>query len=133
MTDKYKNACAEYAKANAEMRRLSRAIGDASYACHEVQAGKWEEEHPGRLNMQDPVNHLKMAYEMATGDSDCGHGYERYFVNHDNDVDGYLKDTCQHCYAAHLAIQERKKAKRAFGIAKRRVTILGNSLLEAAA
>lgn len=116
MSEKYKNACIEYAKASADVRRLTQTIRDASYACWERQNGCGE--HLGQS-----VEHLKLAYEMESEG-----GYNVY-VNHDADVEGYLAETCRHCLDAHLAIQERKQARQRLGIAKRRIGMLGRNAL----
>ena len=118
MTDKYKDACAEYAKASAEVRRIGKVIGAARCACFEAQPDESE-----------AVDHLKLAYETEKEISDSGYGHDVYFANHDDDVEGYLMERCPHCYAAHMAIQERKKARQLLGVAKRRIGILGRSAL----
>ena len=56
--------------------------------------------------------------------------YDEYYAYHDDDVEGYLAENCRFALAAHQLIQERKEAKKALGIAKRRVTFLENRLLD---
>lgn len=130
MTDKYRDACAEYAKASAEVRRLGKAIGDAIRECYISQDAVWNKEHPDTwMRIPDAVDHLKLAYAMEREQSDCGYGFQRYFANHDGDVEGYLAEKCPHCYAAHMAIQERKKARQRLGVAKRRIGALGRAAL----
>lgn len=126
MIDKYKSACIEYSKASSEVKRLGRVIGEALSACYSAQLEAWQKDHPDSWMAPPHVEHLKLAYEMDQERIDFG--YEKYFVHHEDDVEGYLQEQCPHCYAAHLAIQERKKARQLFGIAKRRVSFMGNEL-----
>lgn len=126
MNDKYKDACSEYAKASADVRRLSKVIGDALSACHSAQEPVLQE--VDGVEVLDSVDHLKMAYAMDKEPADSGYGYQLYFANHDGDVGGYLQGRCSHCYAAHMAIQERKESRRRLGVAKRRICILGRAV-----
>ena len=125
MSEKYKHACTEYAKASAEVRRISRVIGNALSACAVEQIDAYAKDYPnGYFGEPNIVNHLKLAYEMDKERDGCGR-YEKYFVNHEDDVEGYLLEQCPHCYTAHMAIQERKKARQVLGVAKRRISFLG--------
>lgn len=122
MSDKHVAACVEYVAAKKEIDRLKGEIGAAIGRCLAAQ-----EASGVRLldegNMQ--ASHLKKAYAMEREPSDCGYGYQSYFANHDDDVEGYLAEQCSHCFAAHNLIQLRKKARQRFGAAKRRISVLG--------
>lgn len=120
MSDKYKAACIEYAAAGAEVRRLGKLIGEHCTACYEAQCGT----HP-EGPASPPIDHLELAYAMENAPCDSGHGYQRIHSNHDDDVEGYLAELCPHCLAAHKAIEQRKEVRKRFGIAKRRISILG--------
>lgn len=126
MADKYREACIEYAKRSADVRALSKKIGDALGDCSNSQLAAFNKDHPGSWMIPVFAEHLKMAYAMDREHDGAG-GYEPYFVNHDDDVIGYLTETCPHCLAAHLAIQERKAARKRLGIAKQRIGILGRA------
>lgn len=84
-------------------------------------------------NPYEPVDWLKLAWAMEWEPADCGYGRQRYFVNHDDDVLGYLEQNCPHALRAHLLIQDRKAARRVLGAAKRRVSVMGRALLKKAA
>lgn len=129
MSDKYKAACREYAAAHAEIKHIAREIGQAFAECDHVQQLAWLKANPGKEIWAAPQfeHHLKAAYAMDRGPSDSGYGEDRYYANHDDDVEGYLAEVCPHCLAAHLAIQKRKAARKRFGIAKRRITVLGKA------
>jgi hypothetical protein len=69
-----------------------------------------------------------MAYEIRYVPSDSYDGDEKIFIHHpDLGVDAYLAEVCPHCLAAHHLVQERKAAKKLFGIAKRRISALGRA------
>jgi len=115
MTDKYKAACIEYADASKEVKRLTKAIGYQRLRCIEA-------------NNNTDQEHLKKAYAFTWVHSGWDMHGERIFVNHDyDDPADYLKETCRHCYQAHELIQQRKAARQGFGVAKRRVVVMGNA------
>lgn len=109
--DKYRAACAEYAKWQPEIDRLTTAIGAALEGCRNIRDdGKSQ--------------HLKDAYEVLYGDDE-----KMYHVNHDGDVSAYLAGICPHCLDAHIQIKARREARRQYGIAKRRISQLGRGVL----
>ena len=109
--DKYRAACAEYAKWQPEIDRLTGAIGAALECCMSIRDdGK--------------SAHLKDAYCVLYGDDE-----KIYHVNHDGDVSAYLAGVCPHCLEAHKAIKDRQDARKQYGIAKRRISQLGRGLL----
>jgi len=110
--NKYRDACIEYARCRGEVSRIKHKIGEALAGCPDLQ-------DDGRSQ------HLIDAYAIEyRGDGEEYYGMP-YFVNHYDDVDGYLAGVCSHCHQAHLAIQEKKTAVKKFGIAQRRISNLG--------
>lgn len=111
MTDKYQKACQEYVKWQLEIKKLSKKIGESLSGCF------WEQNRNGA---QSPETHLKHAYTLGVYDPEN----ERIVYINDTPEE-YLKKTCNYCYQAHLLIQQRKEARKQFGITKRRITMLG--------
>jgi hypothetical protein len=112
MNDKYTKAISQYYKANQEIKRLTKEIGDSSYACYQSQ------------DRMLAVDHLKDAYDG--GRDDCGH-----FEHTNGNPVTYLAEVCPQCLHTHNLIQERKDARQKFGLAKRAVTMLGRELCKA--
>ena len=75
------------------------------------------------------ADHLKDAYAMTHDEDDDGDPVV-YHENHDGDAGAYLSTVCPHCRAAHDAIQERKLAKKQYGIAKRRISLMGSTMVK---
>jgi hypothetical protein len=119
MTDKFKSACVEYEKQRAAIVSISKDLQHKRAECWAAQGFG----DPFSEN-SNYIDHLAMAYEMEYTPSDSGYGDEKTFVHHDDDVVGYLEEACPHCLAAHYLVQERKAAKKLFGIAKRRISAL---------
>ena len=126
--DKYKLACVEYAAAQFALKEIKTAIGNHLDACRNHAIRMWQAENPGRPIYEAPAQqwenspHLHDAYAMER--DPYNHG-GHYYINHDDDVESYLAETCEHCLKAHLAIQARKEARKRFGLAKRRITVMG--------
>jgi len=116
------SAILRLAQARAVVAGLSRKIGKALQACSDQQCAK------------DPecvsVNHLKAAYAITREKGGEGYPAEVYFDNHDGDAGAYLAEICPYCHAAHEAIQERKLARKQHGIAKRRISVMGSTMLK---
>ncbi len=115
-------ALIELSRAHAQVAVLTKAIGEALSASIEAQE---------KAGVEQPVQWLEHAYKMEYGPADHGHGEVAYYVNHDNDLVGYLAEHCQHALRAHHLIQERKAAKRRRATARRRITQLANRLAAA--
>lgn len=130
MTDKYRAACVEYVAAKDEIKRLGKAIGAALEACTSARAdalfksGNFRARFSAEAKAHDDGTHLKTAYSMAQ-DPDSYYGV--FYEHHDGDVEEYLRGVCLHCLKAHQLIQERKAARKRFGIAKRRISMLGRA------
>ncbi|QCP82379.1 hypothetical protein D0C27_11005 [Alcaligenes faecalis] len=78
----------------------------------------------------EPKDWLKLAYERDYESDGC-YGRQYYYVNHDDDIEGYLAGNCEHALKAHQLIQERKEARKALAIARRRVSAMGRNLIKA--
>ncbi len=111
MIEKYQKACQEYVKWKSKIKELSNSVGESLSGCF------WEQHNKG---VKSPENHLKHAYGLGVYDPE-----NERFVYPNGTPEEYLKETCNHCYQAHLLIQERKEARKQFGIAKRRISMLG--------
>ena len=116
-------AILQLAQTRAAFEALSRRIGDALGACEAQQL---------RETSNNSADHLKDAYAITRESSEFG-GTDFYFDNHDGDAGEYLSGICPHCRAAHDAIQDRKLARKQYGIAKRRVSLMGSTMLKAEA
>ena len=119
--NKIEQALIDLSKANKAIKEINKQIGEALAKSHEVASdgGDW-----------NPINKnkwLTLAYER---ERDL---YESYFANHDDDVEGFLAEHCEHALRAHKLIQDRVPLRKALGIAKRRVTAIANRLCKEAA
>lgn len=107
-------------QAQNEVRRLGKAIGDAmndSYAAQTQNGGEY-------------TNWLELAYKWEVVPADTGWGEDRAYVNHDGDVEAYLAEHDPHALRAHRLIQERKEARKQLGIDRRRISVMGKTLIE---
>lgn len=130
--DKYQSALIEYAKTKRALEECAKGIAaelDLSrlkaeqtwpkdYYKYPIAPPEWE-----RLGGKNLWLHL--AYEREHS----GHEDGFYYVNHEEDVVGFLEEKCQHALAAHKLIGKRKALRYDHGIAKRRLTMLANNLL----
>jgi len=115
--NKAETALIELARAQKRLKEINKQIGEALGLSFDAAEDRdnWK-----------PVNKnkwLTLAY-ARTHDPYEGD----YFTNHEEDVEGYLEENCQHALRAHRLIEERKPLKMALGVAKRRVTLLANRL-----
>ena len=119
MTSKTDLALIEYSRASARVKDLSGRIGDA------ISASMWKqaEDKGGMLGTVETTDWLANAYAHVTGPD----GEVRY-EHHDGDVEKYLGERCMYALLAHQLIQERKLARKALGIAKRRVNVIAKKL-----
>ena len=133
--DKYKAALLALAKAQRDHHAINRQIGEALSASHLAAQDTWPKESgyapvpPEEWKGGAKNGWLVLAYEVKREHYGSG-VFDSYFANHDEDVEGYLAENCQHALRAHQLIQERKPIRKALGIAKRRVTFLANQLLK---
>ncbi|WP_368655444.1 hypothetical protein ABRY94_11975 [Castellaniella ginsengisoli] len=110
-------------QAQDEVKRLGKEIGAAICRSEEAQG---EMIYP-----KEPTNWLKLAYQREREAADNGYGWEYYYVNHDDDIEGYLAEHSPHALQAHLLIQQRREARRVVGAARRRVSLIGRNLVKA--
>lgn len=108
-------ACRELVAATAEVKRLSRLIGEGLSACPMAH-------DDGECGPKGPITHLALAYASEMVENDHGHGGMHKEWNSQHLLDG-----CTHCLAAHNAIQKRKVARKRLGAARRVVTMIGKS------
>lgn len=133
--DKYAKALLELAKAQKAVKEINKQIGQALYDSYKAMEDGLPKDWSGYPMFPDNWSeawgarnqHLVAAYDQVHE-----HG-EWYYANHEDDVRGYLHDHCEHALRAHDLIQERRALRQALGVAKRRVSFLGNRLLEQAA
>lgn len=119
--NKFALAILQLAQTRADVETCSHRIGEALGDCEAQQL---------RDNSENAADHLKDAYAMAR-DYDEFDEPDAYFVNHDGDVRAYLSGICLHCLKAHDAVQDRKQARKQYGIAKRRIATMGTAMLKA--
>lgn len=118
--DKALDLVMRYSHLVREIKRLKHRIGDQLLACAEVNGGfgigVFETDSKGR----NKSRHLWRWYEPSVGDNPEWDQMEYCDVT----LEEHGAE-CLHCYAAHLAIQERKQARKALGIVKRSMTVMG--------
>ena len=134
--DKYQIALLELAKASNAAKHVNQEIG-AELALSYVEAEKtWPREigynpvPPKEWESGGKNGWLVLAYQIEREHYGSG-VFDTYYANHDDDVEGFLAEKCKHALRAHQLIQQRKQLRKNLGVAKRRVTFLGNKLLEA--
>lgn len=112
-------ACVDYAKAKADIKRLSDEIGRHLGACHDAHVEQYKDSRfPPAYR-----SHLEEAYAFEVNED--AYGGVRDYLSEAEQTE--VLSACPHCKAAHDAIQARKEAKKRFGIAKRRITLIGRS------
>lgn len=111
-------ALIELSHAQHRMRALNRRISDELNASLGAMIEKGE---PTPLSSKNKW--LEQAYS-GTHTHDDGW----VFTHHDNDVEGFLAEHCEHALRAHVLIKERAKERQSLGVAKRRVTLIANRL-----
>lgn len=126
---KIEAALIDFSRKKSTYDALSKGISEALQASHSAQIP--EDLNVWGARMPDIKDWLKLAYEMEREPAGDGYPSESYFVNHEDDVEGYLAENCQHALRAHRLIQERKVARKALGVARRRVTLIANRLAKA--
>lgn len=115
--NKYEAALIELSRAKTAVSDLTTQIRDALEASLEAQTA----------NGGKYIDWLSMAYERSQEPTDWG-GTSKYHEHHDGDPSEYLREKCTHSLRAHELIQMRKLARKRLGIAKRRITLMANTL-----
>lgn len=114
-------ACTDYARLNAEIKRLKSVIGDGVGAC--MEAG-------GTGDPSSIETHLNVAFRPEIVECGWGEQEERYLD--DSAIRKYLS-VCPHCLATYEAIRARKAARKSFGAAKRQIGMIGRRALSVVA
>jgi hypothetical protein len=113
-----KETLINYAILRKEIDAINKRIGKHLYK-------SWENLPPD--TEYDNVKHYWLSKAYAGG-------YQRdegfMFINHSDDVEGYLEENCLEALAAHRLIQQRKPLKKEFGRAKAKLTKLSFHLLK---
>lgn len=135
--DKYQGALIELARHTKQLRHINEQICSSLRESHVDAEKKFDKDYSGWpitppewAELGGKNLWLHRAYKIEREHYGSGM-YDDYHAYHDDDVEGYLSENCQHALKAHQLIQERKEVKKALGVAKRRVTFLANRLLAA--
>ncbi len=111
-----------YARLTRQIKNCKRRIGESLELCQGINGsrrprqtpfGLHREDHPDHFDTKnrDKRMHLWKWYQPDwQGDFGDQPVYE--------DIGEWSGEECPHCYAAHLAIQERKQAKKQLGAVK---------------
>lgn len=110
-------ACRELVGASAEVRRLSKLIGESLCACPMMNEPEY--------GPKGPVTHLSAAYAAEEVENDHSYGTHKEWLGSAEVLE--TLGECPHCMAAHEAIQLRKVARQRLGRAKRAVTMIGRA------
>lgn len=122
MSDRALKACTEYARINAEIKALSRELSDALSKCRGVDPAPYPGSVSDLLYAAHSETHLKRIYRGVVEEHPCG--LEIRFLN-DKEICARLMNECDHCLVAHMAIQQRKAARRRLGATKAFITKIG--------
>ncbi|CAG4887764.1 hypothetical protein [Paraburkholderia saeva] len=131
MSDKSLRYCVEYARLSAEIKRLTRDIGEALDGCpgeHGKRQSSQTEDGRTIFGGDDDETHLKAAYKPEEVESDYS-GVDLEYLS-DAAIREHLSGVCPACLAAHEAIQQRKAARKSFGAVKRSIMATGRSAMK---
>ncbi|MCA8018110.1 hypothetical protein [Burkholderia metallica] len=123
MSSKALKACADYARLNAEIKRLTSAIASALHYCKGVRGTCGIGEDGMTYGDHDDVTHLKSAFTPDKDDQ----GYAVFMT--DAEIREYLFENCDCCLKAYGFVLERKVAKKALGAVKRSIGAIGRAEL----
>ncbi|SDF80570.1 MULTISPECIES: hypothetical protein [unclassified Duganella] len=112
-------ACRELVAAGAEVKRLSKLIGEGIGNCPLLL-------DPAEYGPKGPATHLSKAYAAEEIDNDHSYGTHKEWLSRAEVLE--ILSECPHCMAAHLAIQERKVARQRLGRARRAVSMIGRAV-----
>jgi len=118
-------ACADYARLNAEIKTLTKAIASVLRYCKGVRGTCGVGEDGMQYGEHDDVTHLKSAFTPDTVDDGCDSPHQVWMT--DFEIREYLFEHCACCLKAYELVLERKAAKKAFGVAKRSIGAIGRS------
>jgi hypothetical protein len=126
MSEKALKACADYARLNAEIKRLTKAISDALNPCKGVRGTCGIAADGMKYGEHDDETHLKSAFTPDT--TDDGYYPTKVWMN-DSEIREYLHEHCACCLRAYELVLERKATKKAFGVAKRSIGAIGRAAI----
>ena len=129
--DKYQRALLELARTRKALEEANRRIAQELAASHQIAEDALPKDWNGWPIFPDwwDETWMKKNLHLTNAYARYATQYEDGYVNHDDDVRGYLAEHCVHALHAHDLIQARKELRKDLGIAKRRVTFLANKLL----
>lgn len=120
-------ACGNYARLSAEIKHLTRVIGDRLSGCLGVDGHlklpDWASAGEAMEYRKEDETHLKQAYRGEVVDD----AWEPYLRHYSAAELTEQLSVCPHCLAAHIAIQQRKAARKSLGSAKRSITMIGRA------
>lgn len=117
-------ACADYARLNTEIKRLTKAIADMLHYCEGVRGTCGIGTDGMKYGEHDDDTHLKSAFTPDT--SEDGYYPTKVWMN-DSEIREYLYEHCACCLKAYELVLERKAAKKAFGVVKRSISTIGRA------
>ena len=118
-------ACADYARLNAEIRTLTKAIGDALHYCKGVRGTCGVGADGMKYGDHDDPTHLSHAFESDIEEQEYGEG--RRVWMEEAEIREYLYEQCACCLKAYEFVLERKAAKKQLGIVKRAIGNIGRA------
>ena len=130
MSEKALKACADYARLSAEIKCLTRAIGDALSRCRGIKGERPEsfDFSEERVIYYDAENgdhsHLKEAFSFDIDEDQ--YSPSRVYKT-DAEIRDYLLESCPYCLTAYEHIVRRKQARKQFGIVKRSISAMGRA------
>ncbi|MET3631614.1 hypothetical protein [Burkholderia sp. 572] len=123
MSAKALKACADYARLNAEIKRLTSEIASVLHYCKGVRGTYGIGEDGMVYGDPNDVTHLKDAFTPDKDDQ----GYAVFMT--DAEIREYLFENCDCCLKAYGFVLERKLAKKALGAVKRSIGAIGRAEL----
>lgn len=125
MSNKALQACADYARLNAEIKTLTKAIGDALHYCKGVRGTCGVGADGMKYGEHDDDTHLKSAFTPEVVDDGWGEGRTVWMT--DAEIREYLYENCACCLKAYEFVLERKASKKALGSVKRAIGTIGRA------
>ena len=107
--------CGEYDRLMGRVKDLTKSIGNALDGCKLAAEGKVDKK--GRT-----ITHLTEAYASFL-DNQGDYWPERMWLDETEQEEVLAQ--CSSCGIAHLHVQERKAARKALGIVKRQIRMIG--------
>lgn len=125
MSAKALKACADYARLNAEIKRLTSAIASTLHYCKGVRGTCGVGADGMKYGDHDDITHLKHAFTPETEELEWG-GHRKVWME-EAEIREYLFENCDCCLKAYGFVLERKVAKKALGAVKRSIGAIGRA------